>query len=583
MGKKRRKHSNRQTNTTVTSGEQETPADLSAAENSQNADLTAEAAYDEAAAALPESAPEQLQVTESAAEEPLYEEEAHSSGSILGETFHAPSFVPELPAEEEEDVFAHEALSDTVPIDIDEIDAQLGSGHGSDHGDETDRSMFRKNSKSKNTKKNDNDDASLGAFFSDLFSKIRDFVVTQKRACIIAAAALLCCIGVIALAGKLAKKDAADNPVSVSDNTVGELLSVSGAPLEEDAYPEVNDLINRYFTARKNGDHAALQSILSTVDDMKLAQVDAINEYISDFTDIKCFTKQGPYENSYIVYATYNCTFKEWEEHAAPALLALLVCTDEQGNLFIESGEIDDEAAEFLKTVSAQQDVVDLFNRINTEYQEVIDADTGFAAYMEELKPKIARDVSVRVAELRENEEPDEGTGSGEVTPENGDEPDPETEHAEEPEEPEETANEETGTQQNGGTFLVETTTAVNVRKSDSENADRIAQVAGGTQLTCIEQRANGWSHVIYNDEDGYIKSDYVRVVGDDNNTTTSSNSKITVTSTVNVRDSASINGAVVGMAYAGESFELIERGAEWTKIVFNGKTAYVKSDYVSN
>ncbi len=571
MSRKRRKHNNRQ-------------PDSSAAASSVTDSLTGNT---EAADSFI-SDPDLNNTTENIAEpeKAVYDEVSETTETaVYDEALETPVADHEqesISAREEEDIFASEALSDTVPIDIDEIDREIELRGSSDPDDP----MFRKSQ----TKADLKADASFSGFVSDAFGNIKEFVIRQKRACIIAAAALLLCIGIVALAGKLSARNTVPETISVSQDNVGELMSVSGAPLEEDAYPEVVDLIARYFAARKAGDHAALREILSNVDDMKLAQVDAINGYISDFSDIKCYTKQGPYENSYIVYATYNCTFREWEDYKAPALLALLVCTNEQGGLYIESGEIDEEAADFLKTVSAQQDVVDLFNRINTEYQEVIDSDAVFAAYMEELKPQIARDVSVRVAELRENEgnaesvsedgtqEGDQETTGEGTTTEGGEEGDTSGD---------DTAGDDTQEDEtqnsNTGSFMVETTTAVNVRKSDSENADRIAQVPGGTQLTCLEQRANGWSHVIYNDEDGYIKSDYVRVVGGESNNTAASNGKITVTSTVNVRGSASINGEVLGMAYAGESFELLERGAEWTKILFNGKTAYVKSDYVSN
>ena len=59
-------------------------------------------------------------------------------------------------------------------------------------------------------------------------------------------------------------------------------------------------------------------------------------------------------------------------------------------------------------------------------------------------------------------------------------------------------------------------------------------------------------------------------------------NGTVTVLENVRIRSSASENGEKLGTAYTGEKLELIMKQADgWTKIKYNGKTAYVKSDYV--
>ena len=59
-------------------------------------------------------------------------------------------------------------------------------------------------------------------------------------------------------------------------------------------------------------------------------------------------------------------------------------------------------------------------------------------------------------------------------------------------------------------------------------------------------------------------------------------NGTVTVIENVRIRSSASENGEKLGTAYVGEELELVMKQADgWTKIKYNGKTAYVKSDYV--
>ena len=72
-----------------------------------------------------------------------------------------------------------------------------------------------------------------------------------------------------------------------------------------------------------------------------------------------------------------------------------------------------------------------------------------------------------------------------------------------------------------------------------------------------------------------------------DNNTDTNQNNNeakkyVTATDNVNIREEADIDSERVGFAYNGDKFELVEKLSNgWTKIKYNGKDAYVKSDYV--
>lgn len=142
----------------------------------------------------------------------------------------------------------------------------------------------------------------------------------------------------------------------------------------------------------------------------------------------------------------------------------------------------------------------------------------------------------------------------------------------------------------------------VNIRSSDSETADKLGKAAIGDEFTLLEKIGNGWSKIEYEGAEAYIKSEFLEdieteVVENDGteeneeepeeeeNTGTASaetNGTVTVLENVRIRSSASENGEKLGTAYTGEKLELIMKQADgWTKIKYNGKTAYVKSDYV--
>ena len=184
---------------------------------------------------------------------------------------------------------------------------------------------------------------------------------------------------------------------------------------------------------------------------------------------------------------------------------------------------------------------------------------------------------------------------------------------AEQSEEPEEGAEaetpEETGEETPAEVVTkVKSTDVVNIRTSDSETADKLGKAAVGDEFELLEEKGNGWSKVKYDGGEAFIKSDYlepsetvaasdVEQDGDDeedeedeqeeqqadnSSDSQTTSGTVTVKENVRIRKGASENSDKLGTAYAGEKLEVIMKQADgWTKIKYNGQTAYVKSDYV--
>ena len=127
---------------------------------------------------------------------------------------------------------------------------------------------------------------------------------------------------------------------------------------------------------------------------------------------------------------------------------------------------------------------------------------------------------------------------------------------------------------------IVKTTATVNVRSSDSEEADKIGKAETGTQLTKIEDRVNGWSKVIFDGKEAYIKSDYLEVVTTQSESSTSPIGTVKAATNVNVRSQANQESAKLGTAQGGNSYELLEDQGEWYKINYNGTVGYVKAEF---
>ncbi|MBR4542687.1 MAG: SH3 domain-containing protein [Lachnospiraceae bacterium] len=338
--------------------------------------------------------------------------------------------------------------------------------------------------------------------------------------------------------------------ISGSEATVEESYAVTTEPLAENAYSDVNTLVAKYFAARSGEELQSSNVIKQPLNSRDAAKIEARNIYVEKYENINCYTKPGPYEGSYVVFATYDLKLKDWEQ-TAPGLITIFVCTDTDGSLYVHTGDFEEKLADYIREVSAQEDVTVLLNAVDENYNKILDSDADFAAYMNSLNELIKNSVGEILAEAASEE------GAGDSVSDNSVEV------------------------ISDGEIMVETTDTVNVRSADDENAERLGVVNEGTQLICLEQRANGWSKVEFNGEDGYIKTEFLKELGGDDSGNSNA-AKATIKETVNVRSSASTSGEKLGLAYAGESYEIVESAKNgWIGIKFNGKTGYVKTDYV--
>ena len=222
-----------------------------------------------------------------------------------------------------------------------------------------------------------------------------------------------------------------------------------------------------------------------------------------------------------------------------------------------------------MKTISVQNDVVDLFNTVQVAYNDVKAEDEALSAFLDELPNLLAEAVSEAIIE----QEAAEAAMN------------PEPEVKEEPE-----------------VVLVvtkvKTTDVVNVRSSDSVEADKLGRTSKGQVLDLIEERLNGWSKVKFEGKEGYIKTEFLvaeeteMVLSTEvpENVKTESVPEIDnstkkegkLTDAVNVRKTPSTDADIVGILKKGAEIEVLEQmNNGWTKINHPNGPAYVKSDYV--
>ena len=395
---------------------------------------------------------------------------------------------------------------------------------------------------------------------------VRDFILARGKIVfpilLIAAVAITVVIALKITGKEKEGHDVANGTAAVSDGDA-QVLEIPDVALELNAYPEVNNLLKAYYDAKAAGDVEAIEALQNNMDDMERIKIPELANYIESYPLVDVYTKPGPEEDSYLAIAYTHVVISYYPDDYLPGYETFYICKNEDGSLYINKGVVDESISEYIRQVCLQDDVVELYNKITVEYNEVCREKPEFLQYLSLIEQQVQQAAAVVLA----NEVVGDVSG-GDVSTGNVDEGNPDGENPDvtEPEVP-------------AGPVYATATTTVNVRSSDSETADKLGKLAGGTKVEVQEQKVNGWTKIVFEGKDGYVKSEYLSVAESAGNVETIGT--VTATTNVNVRATASETGTKLGIVTGGETLDLIAREGDWCKVKYNGQIGYVKAEFV--
>lgn len=409
--------------------------------------------------------------------------------------------------------------------------------------------------------------------WKDKIKVLVDYIVKHGKilfpVLVIAAVALTVSIALTASnADKLAKETAEASTESSTEETAApETAEEIPMVLNEDS--AITTLITSFYNAMALGDEETLNSVCDEISTADMLQYLEKSKYIEMYPALEIYTKPGYEEGSTIAFVYYRVVFSGHEEEV-PGYSAYYICTNEQGERYINRGEISEEANEYIGSIMSQDDVVEFNNRVNVEYNNLMSEHPEILTYLSEMDTQVSAAVGTKLANLNADtpQESDGTDAEGEAQ---------NTENGGNAAEGAEQAADETPAE-NVVQYATATTT-VNVRSSDSEQADKLGKVSGGTKLQVLEQKVNGWSKVLYEGKEGFIKSEFLQLTESADGA--ESIGTVTATTNINVRASASEDAERLGVLAGGESVDLLANENGWCKINYNGKIGYVKADYV--
>ncbi len=329
---------------------------------------------------------------------------------------------------------------------------------------------------------------------------LRELLEKYKYYVIAAAVVLVIVIALVFNSGE--KTDVAPTEPEETQETADEQQEQEEPnELEENTHSSIERLVSKYLDCIVTGDVDALSAIVDELSDADKEEVKKLDKAYESYSNLQCYTKKGPDEDSYIVFVC--CDMKiAGVETLAPYISCLYVSAkDESGNRYIRYNNVeeDQELQAYVQELEQDPEVKALYDDVNTRYQEALESDATLAEFVQNATGKANENTETAEQEASAEEE----------TTEQEDAQEAETEEPAAEEQTEETAEEETpaAETQNRETRVTE---SVNIRSEASTDSDRIALAYQGDAITQIESYDNGWSKVEYKGETGYVKTEFL-------------------------------------------------------------------------
>lgn len=169
------------------------------------------------------------------------------------------------------------------------------------------------------------------------------------------------------------------------------MLLAKKLPLEKNKYKEVNELINRYMDAKKNEDFDELAKCVNDINNYDKESIKEENKIIKDIKNVTCYTIDGYYDNTYIVYI-YREEVWDKIDVVLPSMTQVYVC-EYKGKLCVYSKDIDSKKMNIIReyidvTLNENPYVIAKKNEINAQIEEVRKSNKEYDELCKEVEKK---------------------------------------------------------------------------------------------------------------------------------------------------------------------------------------------------
>ena len=173
--------------------------------------------------------------------------------------------------------------------------------------------------------------------------------------------------------------EAADD-TSNTENTDNTAVSFAA-----DNVPEVSTVLEQYYTALGARDINGLFAVTDNLTAEEQAQIEAESD-VESYGDVKAYTISGPSDVTYIAFVSSRCKYLGINQ-TLPMLSEYYLYTKEDGSLKImDDTDSDAAVTEAMKAALENEEVKNLIEQVQNDYQNALDADASLRAYVESIQ-----------------------------------------------------------------------------------------------------------------------------------------------------------------------------------------------------
>lgn len=181
-----------------------------------------------------------------------------------------------------------------------------------------------------------------------------------------------------------AEAEPTSEPEAADDTSNTENTDNTAVSFAADNVPEVSTVLEQYYTALGARDIDGLFAVTDNLTAEEQAQIEAESD-VESYGDVKAYTISGPSDGTYIAFVSSRCKYLGINQ-TLPILSEYYLYTKEDGSLKImDDTDSDAAVTEAMKAALENEEVKNLIEQVQNDYQNALDADASLRAYVESI------------------------------------------------------------------------------------------------------------------------------------------------------------------------------------------------------
>lgn len=182
-----------------------------------------------------------------------------------------------------------------------------------------------------------------------------------------------------------AEAEPTSEPEAADDTSNTENTDNTAVSFAADNVPEVSTVLEQYYTALGARDINGLFAVTDNLTAEEQAQIEAESD-VESYGDVKAYTISGPNDGTYIAFVSSRCKYLGINQ-TLPMLSEYYLYTTEDGSLKImDDTDSDAAVTEAMRAALENEEVKNLIEQVQNDYQNALDADASLRAYVESIQ-----------------------------------------------------------------------------------------------------------------------------------------------------------------------------------------------------